>query len=152
MAIPDIIPIMRIEDYHTHYLGKTKGGRQFWAYQTFVFSKPFSNIGTDDWKKYRREYVVLHTFDKTGKYLKTDHWFCGTTDTCDDKVSLQKLEGFISALDSSIEYGDIAVRPFSTIIDGYIFGLIPNEEYESVDLEPSSTISFHEPWDGEYDT
>lgn len=32
------------------------------------------------------------------------------------------------------------------------FGLVVNEEIEAVDLQPSSTISFHEPWDGEYDT
>ena len=51
-----------------------------------------------------------------------------------------------------VEFTDIEVKTFQTTIDGIVFGLITNEEYETVDLEPSSTISFHEPWDGEYDT
>ena len=151
MPIPEIIPIMRIEDYHTHYLGKVHDGRQFWGYQTFVFSKPIDAISGDGWTKHRREYIVLHTFDINGNYIKTDYEFCGTTDICDDERSIQKLEDFISALGDT-EYTDIAVKMFTTIIDGYTFGLIPNEEDENVDLEPSSTISFHEPWDGEYDT
>ena len=51
-----------------------------------------------------------------------------------------------------IEFCYIAVKPFQTVIDGVSFGLVPNNEYETVELEPSSTILFHEPWDGEYDT
>jgi len=41
---------------------------------------------------------------------------------------------------------------FQTKIDGVVFGLVPAEEIESIELQPSSTIAFHEPWDGEYDT
>ena len=63
MTIPDKLPIARMEDYHTHFLGKASDERLFWGYQTFAFSKPFSEIEQgDDWKKYRKEYAILHTF------------------------------------------------------------------------------------------
>jgi hypothetical protein len=88
-GIPEIVPIKREEDYHTHYIGKTKDGRQFFGYQTFVFPK--------------------------GVHLKVEN-------------------------------------PIQTLIDGFVFGLIPNEEDQTLNLQPSSTISFQEPRDGEYYT
>ena len=66
---PTLMPIERIEDYHTHYLGQTSDGRLFWGYETFVFTKPPGERGTD-WQQHRKEYVVLHTFDKKGNYLQ----------------------------------------------------------------------------------
>jgi formate hydrogenlyase regulatory protein HycA len=51
-----------------------------------------------------------------------------------------------------IQYRDIAIKLFQTTIDGIVFGLIPDQKTESIILEPSSTISFQEPWDGEYYT
>ncbi|AYB34006.1 hypothetical protein [Chryseolinea soli] len=149
LIIPKKIPIKREEDYHTHYIGKTSDGRQFFGYETFVFPKgvPLS----DDWTKVRREYVVLYIFDKDGNYLTTNHWFAGTTSETNDSLTRKKLEELISEL-GDVNYTDILVRPFKTIIDGHVFGLVPNRILRTVDLEPSSTISFHWPWDGEYDT
>ena len=148
MPIPEKIPIQRMEDYHTHYLGKTEDGRQFFGYQTFVFQ---NGIPASDWEKHRREYVVLYLFDKDGNYFETKHWYAGTTSETKDSKTEEKLQQMVSEL-GPVEFQDIEVKPFQTKIDGFIFGLVPNEEYESVDLEPSSTISFQEPWDGEYDT
>ena len=37
MAIPEKIPIQRIEDYHTHHIGSMQDGRQFFGYETFIF-------------------------------------------------------------------------------------------------------------------
>jgi hypothetical protein len=51
-----------------------------------------------------------------------------------------------------VEFRDIAIKPFKTVIDGVEFGLIPNEETQSIELQPSSTIVFSEPWNGEYFT
>jgi hypothetical protein len=34
---PELIPINREEDYHTHYLGETASGNLFFGYETFVF-------------------------------------------------------------------------------------------------------------------
>lgn len=148
MAIPSKIPIQRIEDYHTHFIGKTRDGKQFFGYETFVFA---NGIPSSDWEKSRKEYAVLYIFDKEGNHLKTDHCFVGMTSDINHSITRSKLEQMISEL-GDVEFTDIEVKPFQTIIDGIVFGLIPNEEYETVDLEPSSTISFHEPWDGEYDT
>jgi hypothetical protein len=44
------------------------------------------------------------------------------------------------------------VKLFQTTIDGVVFGLVPDAENETVELQPSSTIAFQSPWDGEYDT
>jgi hypothetical protein len=66
-------------------------------------------------------------------------------------VIREKLEEMIKKLGKT-EFCDIEVKPFQTTIDGVVFGLVPNDEYGSVDLQPSSTISFQEPWDGEHYT
>jgi formate hydrogenlyase regulatory protein HycA len=147
-GIPDSFPIRREEDYHTHYIGKTADGRQFFGYQTFVLSY---GITGEDWPNHRKEYVVLYIFDSTGNHLETRHWYAGTTSETNGRQTTEKLEQMIAQL-GTVAYCDILVKPFQTLIDGIVFGLVPDEEYQTVDLEPSSTISFHEPWDGEYDT
>jgi len=151
MWLPDKLPIMRMEDYHTHYLGRNSDGILFWGYETFVYEKPFAEIESYDWKKYRREYAIFHTFDSNGNYLASKYFFGGTADICDEEELENKLEEWVAEFDD-FEYCDIEIKPFQTTIDGFVFGLVPNEEYESIDLQPSSTISFQTPWDGEYYT
>ena len=51
-----------------------------------------------------------------------------------------------------VTFCDIEVKLFNTLIDGVEFGLIPDPEFKCIDLQPSSTISFTEPWDGSYST
>lgn len=141
-----------MEDYHTHYIGKTKNGNQFWAYQTFVFTKPPHEILiTENWGKFRREYVVLHTYDKEGDLKETKYWFAGTTDKSSEEEIEKKLEEFVKNL-GEIVFCPIEIKLFQTKIEQFTFGLIPNEEFKSINLEPSSLISFYEPWDGEYFT
>lgn len=149
MNLPDKLPIARIEDYHTHYLGQTTDGTMFWAYETFVFTKLYEEIQGDDWRKFRKEYAVLHTFDKEGNYIRTKQW--SNSDSFNPALTSTKLEEFVAEL-GQVEYKDIQVKLFQTKIDGVVFGLVPDEEIESIELQPSSTIAFHEPWDGEYDT
>ena len=140
-----------MEDYHTHYLGQVTDGRLFWGYQTFVFTKPCSNIEQSDvWKKYRKEYVLIHTFDKDGNYLDTKHWFSWTIDTSDQQLK-ERLEGMVAEL-GEVDFQDIEIKIFQTELDNIIFGLVVDEESEMIKLQPSSTISFQEPWDGEYYT
>jgi hypothetical protein len=148
MPIPEKITISRIEDYHTHFIGKTEDGKQFFGYETFVF---LNGMPDSNWQSSRKEYVVLYIFDREGNHIKTNHWFAGTTSETNDSLTRKKLEQMVDEL-GNIEFTDIEVKPFQTIIDDVVFGLVPNKEYERVDLQPSSTISFHEPWDGEYDT
>ena len=51
-----------------------------------------------------------------------------------------------------VHYGDIEVKLFQTTIDGVTFGLVPENEYGFIELEPNSTIAFSKPWDGSYST
>jgi hypothetical protein len=151
--IPERIPIQRIEDYHTHHIGMTEDGKQFFGYEFFIAPKDFvypSGISALDRKKYYRAYVVLYIFDKEGNYLMTNHWSAGVSET-DDSITSAKMEQMIYEL-GNVEFKDILIKPFQTVIDGYIFGLIIDEKLRTVELQPGSAISFHEPWDGEYDT
>ncbi len=148
-GIPKRIKLKREEDYHTHYIGQVCDGRQFFGYETFIF--PDGVPQSDDWTKSRVEYVVLYIFDKDGNHLMTKHWCAGTTSETNDSFTRNKLEEFIKEL-GTVVYKDIKVKPFQSIIDGHVFGLVPNKEFKTVDLEPSSNISFSWPWNGEYDT
>ncbi|WP_435355377.1 hypothetical protein [Emticicia sp. SJ17W-69] len=147
--IPKKIKILRIEDYHTHYIGKFDSGKQFFGYEHFV-SKPSPN--EIDWQKNRHEYVVLYLFDENGSLESFKYWYAGTTAelNCDTN---KKLDELVKSL-GKVRFCNIKVAPSHIEIDGIIFGLIPkiDDDYERIELDPSSTIAFSEPWDGEYDT
>lgn len=150
MNFPEKIPVERLEDYHTHYIGKYEGEYQFWGYETFVFSKSITEIEGKEWKKYRREYAVLYLFDKDGNFNDVKYEFAGTTDSLNFDTSI-KIQEMISKL-GEIDYCNIEIKPFETEIDGFTFGLIPNHDSMMIELQPSNTIAFSEPWDGEYHT
>lgn len=150
MNFPETIPVARMEDYHTHYVGNLTDGRQFWGYETFVFDAPYHEIRTE-WEKHRLEYIVLHLFDAAGRHLETRHLFEGTTDQTKGQSNEELVEDWLDEM-GEFEYQDIRIAPFLTIIDGITFGLIPDEDTKTINLQPSSTISFSEPWDGEYNT
>jgi hypothetical protein len=150
MQFPQKIPIERIEDYHTHYLGRTVSGQQFWGYVTFVYTVfPKDVIG--DWKDYRNEYAILHLFDRDGNHINTEYWLGGTTNQVTDIQLYSKLEEMVAKL-GDIQFGDIEAKLFKILIDGVTFGLVPDSEYGFINLEPYSTIAFGEPWDGSYST
>lgn len=153
MTIPEKIPIERIEDYHTHYLGQSSDGKQFWAHSTHVFVKTYAEILEiqGDWQDYRHEYAVLHTFDKDGNHLTSNCFNCGTSKDVTDKMLYDKLEEMVCQL-GVIEFKDIEIKPFQSKIDDIIYGLVPDENNEYINLEPNSQISFVPPWDGTYST
>jgi len=62
-----------------------------------------------------------------------------------------KLDEMVTDL-GKVKYMDIAVELFDVEIDNHKFGLIANLDSQCVQAQPSSTISFYEPWDGEYYT
>ena len=143
-----------MEDYHTHYLGKTKDGKLFWGYQTFVYpeNSDFQNAYVIS---SRKDYAVLHLFDGDGNYLESKYQSqrpleesilyepsLGKSDYLEDEVG--KL--------GEVEYGNIEIKLFATQIDGITFGLIADKEGECINLYPSKTIAFYEPWNGEYYT
>ncbi|MVM38892.1 hypothetical protein GO730_17345 [Spirosoma sp. HMF3257] len=147
MPIPKKIPIMREKNYHTHFLGKYDNGTQFFGYETFFFPGTYPN--GKDWEKFRREYVVLYLFDEDGRFIDFEYWYAGTTSERQDTTA--KLEQMVSSR-GPYEFSDIEVELFQTEIDGEVFGLVADEEGETVELMPSSTIAFSEPWNGEYYT
>src|SRR5262245_40822448 len=154
LTIPERIPVVREEDYYTHSIGHFGHGSQFMGFVTATIpSGPLS----EDWQKHKRWYAVLHKFDSDGRHLETEHWFAGTTDEGEYDVTSrakQRLELMIEAM-GSYEFGDVVVRLFEVEIDGHKFGMIPvvepEEDYESVHLEPND-LAFFAPWDGSYDT
>lgn len=76
-------------------------------------------------------------------------WFC----VCINKriTTKEKIKEFVSKL-GEIKFCNIEIKPFEIEIDSFKFGLIPNETSGMIELQPSSTITFGEPWDGGYDT
>ncbi|PSR54362.1 hypothetical protein AHMF7605_12995 [Adhaeribacter arboris] len=145
---PELIPITREEDYYTHYLGETENGILFFGYDTFVFPNGFSS---GNWEDERLEYALVYLFDKKGNPIETKYKYAGKTSEIQPGKTNQLLEELIAEL-GKLEFKDIEVKPFKTEIDGIDFGLIPNDEIQMIELQPSSTIAFSEPWDGEYYT
>ena len=145
---PELIPINREEDYHTHYLGETAHGNLFFGYETFVFPNRHTS---ENWLEDRLEYVLVYLFTKDGDHIDTRYRFLGKTNEMSETESGEVLLELLKDL-GTLEFKNIKVRPFRSVIDGIEFGLIPNEESQMVELQPSSTIVFSEPWDGEYYT
>lgn len=149
MAIPDKIPIARLEDLYTNYLGKCAGNRLFWGLEIFAFTVPAEKRTGKDWEKHRKEYIVLFLFNSDGDFLEARHIYASLTSETGGSDFEEEIKSLMADL-SEVSYEDIAVKPFKTIIDGFTFGLIVDEENEAVHLQPSSLITFLEPWDGEY--
>jgi hypothetical protein len=145
---PERIPLMRVEDYHTHYLGELEDGRLFFGYETFVFPNGYSG---ENWQEERLEYAIVHLFDSNGIHVKTLYELAGKTSEIELRKSSKMLKRLLEPL-GKLNYKNVEVKPFSIIIDKIEFGLIPDDETESIELQPSSTIAFFEPWNGEYDT
>ena len=147
--VPQRIPIMRMEDYHTHYLGKTNDGKLFFGSETFANKKPHWEVKPELQSQNRIDLAILYLFDKKGRFIESKHW---STDLDNERQNTtKKLEELITNL-GQVTFCNIEVETFEISIDGIKCGLIPNEESESIDLYPSNTISFQKPWDGEYYT
>ncbi len=152
MKWPKKLPIARVEDWHTHYAGRAADGRQFWAYATFAFESGWHSAPPgSDWRAFRKEYVVLHTFSRDGDYLATRHWCAGVTAEASSEAIAQKLAELVAELGPAVMQ-DIKVSLFQTQLDGLTFGLVADAESEQINLQPGATISFMEPWNGEYYT
>ena len=100
MKFPEKIPVERMEDYQTHYIGKYENGNQFWGYEPFVFTEKEIPDG-EDWQKYRREYAVLYLFDKEGDFIEAKHEFAGTTNSLKFDTE-EKIEDMISKLGENL--------------------------------------------------
>jgi len=147
--IPKRIPIMRMEDYYTHYLGKTEDGKLFFGCETFVNKKTQSKVITETQNQNRIDLAILYLFDKKGKLLEYKYW---STDIDSERhKTTENIEKLVAEL-GKITFCNVELETFEVIINGIKCGLIPNYEFNTIDLCPSNTISFQEPWDGEYFT
>jgi formate hydrogenlyase regulatory protein HycA len=149
VEFPDKIPVGH-DDYHMRNIGHAADGRQFMGF--VVATLPRRKLD-DDWPRHKRWYAVLHIFDDDGTHLGTEHWFAGTTADGEDVVCAKaksKLKKMMTQL-GYVTFDDIAVRCFSVDIEGHRFGMIADQEFGIVNLEPNE-FAFYPPWNGEYDT
>jgi hypothetical protein len=63
---PAKLPIQRMEDYYTHYLGKCGDGRLFFGYETFALLQSYWEAPTEEREKHRIDFAALYLFDKKG--------------------------------------------------------------------------------------
>jgi hypothetical protein len=150
MDAPSKLLINRVEGYHTHYVGRCADGRQFLGQDcVWVYLNLKRYADDPDFLKSRGEYIVLYTFDSEGNHLNTRHLFAGASANSNREVMANTLEKWIDEL-GNWEFSDISVKPFQVNIDGFVFGLLFDNETNFVNLMPGKVISFYEPWDGEY--
>lgn len=95
---------------------------------------------------------MRYLFKLNGDFLGAEHAKinCRSGNDYLRLVEQEKIK-FLDSL-GPYEFCDIAVKPFSITIDEIQFGLIYSDETGSINLEPGPTITFMEPWDGEYYT
>jgi formate hydrogenlyase regulatory protein HycA len=157
VAIPEVIPIAYEPWARTAKIGRYERGL-FYGSLTGAYPRSYSRRSMrDQWREYNRFYAVLHRFDHDGHFVDSDIWFEGTvaepgTDRAEDVLS-----GWLAAL-PGLSYGPIAIRPFQTIVDDVLFGLVTDAEtddeghvWERAVLYPED-LCFGPPWDGLYST
>ncbi|HEX4225906.1 MAG TPA: hypothetical protein VHZ97_26310 [Pseudonocardiaceae bacterium] len=118
MAIPALVPIAREAGYRTDAIGWYDRG-QFFAWVTGAYL-PGERIDAD-WRNHKRWYAAIHRFDHDGHHTGSDIW-CPGPGTRDGIV--QRLQSWLEELSGRI-YRDISIRPFQIVVDGIIFGLVP---------------------------
>ena len=139
---PRRIKIQRLEDYHTHFCGRilSSGNLFLGVYISELVKSSESALGN------LRCYAVVFEFTPDGKFFRNTH---RTGDA--PHTSYDELQGLVDPF-GAVEYCDIEVDFFDTIIDGIRFGLIPNPEFGFIDLQLRAEIAFYHPWDGDYYT
>lgn len=134
LNFPNQIRINRIADYHTHYVGRIReSGGLFWG---ILASKSLQTL--------TRHFSVVFLFSQEGKFLHSIHTSSDVRPTSDAELArLVKTLG-------PVKFQNIKVDLFTTLIEGIVFGLVPNPDSGFINLQPGSIISFYPPWDGEY--
>jgi hypothetical protein len=115
----------------------------------------FPNPSDPDWMKRKRWYGVIHLFDFDGNHTQTVALLGGTTADGKDQAcnrAFNELNELIMTMENPV-FQDINIRPFKHSEDGYLFGLLLDEDGDgnSATLWPND-IMFHAPLDGSYST
>lgn len=148
---PDRITIVP-DDYHVPFAGTAEDGRLFFLSEELFDA---GHAGQDD----ARQFVGVFFWKADGEF---DEVRMDVVDRVEGAPPGQAVPAGADELVASrlAELGEyelepIEVAPFSTEIDGVVFGFIA-QEFEgmwSVHVEPGNFIAYYEPWDGlEYDT
>jgi len=135
-----------MEDLKTALVGRCETG-QFFVTETLpIAGESYSKLPKKD-----RLYVVRYLFKATGEFFSVEHAKIDCSRGGYLPLVEEKKSEFLTNL-GLYEFCDIVVKPFSITIDEIQFGLVYSEQTESINLEPGPTITFMEPWDGEYYT
>jgi len=135
-----------MEDLQTALVGRCETG-QFFVTETLpIAGESYSKLPKKD-----RLYVVRYLFKVNGEFFSAEHAKINCSGRDYLRLVEEKKSEFLASL-GPYEFSDIAVKPFSITIDEIQFGLVYSEGTESISLEPGPTITFMEPWDGEYYT
>jgi formate hydrogenlyase regulatory protein HycA len=154
VALPDLIPVRYEPAYRTSTIGRYDRGL-FFAWVTGAFSPDYFPRG-DDWPARKRWYAVMHRFDLGGNHTGSGIW-CPGPGIRDGQQ--ERLEAWLEGLPGR-EFCDIAIRPFQLVVDGIVFGLVPEchgeypdgeEEDDWAEFYPGR-LGFSSPWDGCYST
>ena len=146
MPSPELLLIKRMEDLQTALIGRCETG-QFFVTETLPIAGELDSKPQEE----GRLYVVRYLFKLNGEFLSAKHERIDCHSGRDYVRLVEETKSkFLDGL-GPIEFCDIAVKPFSITIDEIQFGLVYSEGTESISLEPGPTITFMEPWDGEYD-
>ena len=151
MTTPDTIPVAYEEGYYTTHIGRCADGAQFMAFVVATLPTPLPA----DWKRHKRLYAVLHTFEPSGEHRSTEAWLAGVTgqgeaSACDRAAA--RRDEMVAAL-GRVELCDVRVKLFSVRVDGHEFGLVDTSDARlgpRVTLVPND-LSFHPPWDGTFE-
>lgn len=154
-GVPPRIPIARVENDRTHWLGSAADGRQFMGFVESAIRGPSPSNDA----ALKRWYAALHLFDRDGGYLNsriefTSEW---TPWRALGREGVDRAEKILAAWHAElapIRFGDIAVALFSTEKEGVKFALEASQNDDGsprVDLWPND-LYFCAPWDGSYDT
>jgi predicted DNA-binding WGR domain protein len=150
-GLPPKLIRINLDDDLARYVGKKKGGEQFFLTEPFAPRTAKDPGGS---------YIALYIFDAFGAFKEAKILQACPTQAEDEALIDSLLEGL-----GDYRYTDIKVSPFSTEAFGRRFGLIfdPGEESETEDdddeeegvwvtAEPGDYMAFYPPWDGDYDT
>jgi hypothetical protein len=136
-----------MEDLQTAFVGRFGGGKQFLLTEASV--RPHRHTEGSD--REGTEYVVLYLFNSEGELIDHHHSAPLGSEAWTEAHAQAERTRLLALLDDC-SFGDIVIQPFRLEIDGHVFGLIADSEQDIVHLEPGSSITFMEPWDGEYHT
>jgi hypothetical protein len=147
MPAPDLLLIKRVEDLQTALVGRCEAG-QFFVTETL----PIVSESASKLPKTNQLYIVRYLFKTNGDLLSAKHAKINCSSGRDYyRLVEEKKTELLNGL-GPFEFCDISVKPFSIMIDKIQFGLVYSEGTKSIGLEPGPTITFMEPWDGEYYT